>query len=107
MPRLCWSAIVKDESARIERCVRSLLPYVDCAIVLDTGSTDDTPGIIKRMFREAGKQVEVWEHPFEDFAASRNRALEAARNSKIAWDYVLLVDADMELKVENPDWLNG
>jgi len=107
MPRLCWNAIVKDEGARIERCVRSLLPYVDCGIVLDTGSSDGTAGIIKYLFNQAAKPIEIYHAPFENFAASRNRALEVARDSKIAWDYALLVDADMELKVEKPDWLNG
>ena len=36
--KLCWNAIVKNESARIVRCMESLVPYISCAVVVDTGS---------------------------------------------------------------------
>jgi glycosyltransferase involved in cell wall biosynthesis len=105
--KLAWNAIVRNESARIERCVRSLLPYIDCAVVVDTGSEDPTPDLIQQLFTQAGKQLELHRAPFIDFAQARNAALKAARESKLEWDYLLLADADMELKVERPDWING
>lgn len=108
--KIAWSAIVKNEEAVIERCVRSLLPHVDYAVVVDTGSTDTTVGKITRLFTEADKQVEIYHAPFENFSQARNVALQRARESSMAWDYLLLADADMELQVNNPDWtkkLNG
>src|SRR5215831_9303448 len=105
--RLIWNAIVKDESARIERCVNSLLPHIDAGIVVDTGSTDGTPGIILELFDKAQKPLEIHSTTFVNFEQSRNEALRRARNSNLAWDYALLVDADMELVVEDPNWLNG
>src|SRR5215467_908022 len=95
--QLFWNAIVKNEAPRIERCVRSLLPVVDGAIVIDTGSSDDTPRIIRDLFGEAGKPLEIFSAPFENFEQARNAALRAARESTLPWDWLLLVDADMEL----------
>ena len=106
--RLCWNAIVKNESARIERCVKSLLPFVDCAVIVDTGSTDNTCSLILDKFEKAGKPVEIHTAPFVDFSQARNEALRRARESKIHWDYLLLADADMELVVKQSDcWPNG
>lgn len=108
--KLAWNAIVKNEEARIERCLNSLLPHVDYGIVVDTGSTDTTVGKIVRLFAEADKPVEIYHAPFENFSQARNVALQRARESSLAWDYLLLVDADMELRVRDPGWtkkLNG
>lgn len=95
--RVCWNAIVRNESARIVRCMQSLIEHIDCAVVLDTGSTDDTIELIKDFFEMHRKPVEVYRHPFDDFSQSRNRALFFARESNEDFDYILLCDADMEL----------
>jgi glycosyltransferase involved in cell wall biosynthesis len=105
--RLCWNAIVRDESARIERCVNSLLPHITCAVVVDTGSTDDTVALLLELFTAADKPLELRYAPFTNFAQARNEALRRARLSPLDFDYLLLADADMELKVERPDWCNG
>ena len=101
---LAWNAIVKDEARVIERCINSLLPYIDGAIIADTGSKDGTPDIIRRMFESAGKPVEiVHDVPFHDFSSARNAALDAARKSTLGWSELLLCDADMELVVPDRD----
>ena len=108
--KVAWSAIVKDESAIIERCVNSLLPHIDGAVILDTGSTDGTPEVLERLFDQAGKPLELHHSQFLDFAHARNLALAAARASSLEYDYLLLADADMELVVDDPNWskkLNG
>jgi glycosyltransferase involved in cell wall biosynthesis len=108
--KLAWSAIVKNEAAVLERCVKSLLPHIDCAIVADTGSSDGTQQLLARLFTEAHKSLQLASVPFENFAQARNEALKVARNSPFDWDYLLLSDADMELVVDNPKWaekLNG
>lgn len=108
--RLVWNAIVRNESARIARCVDSLLPHVDGAVIVDTGSTDGTQEVIRQAFEAAGKHVTIQQAPFEDFSQARNVALRALRESSVAWDYALLCDADMELVVDDPSWtskLNG
>jgi glycosyltransferase involved in cell wall biosynthesis len=105
--RLAWNAIVKNEAAIIDRCLSSLLPYIDCGIVVDTGSTDGTQDLITRHFQKAHKIVEIYQAPFVDFEQARNEALRRARESPLNWDYLLLADADMELRVKDPNWING
>jgi hypothetical protein len=101
-PRLCLSMIVKNEAARIERCLLSVKPWLHSAVVCDTGSTDATMGLIRDIIPGA----QVWPAPFIDFSQARNDALGYAAAGNMDWDYLLLVDADMELVVEDEGWLD-
>lgn len=88
--------IVKNESAIILRCLKSVLPYIDTWVIHDTGSTDRTQSIIREFFEDVkidGKLVEV---SFRDFEFNRNLALTDAMAQE-GVDYVLLIDADMLL----------
>ena len=100
MPKICLNMIVKDEAANIGRCLASVMPFIDCGIIADTGSSDDTIKIIKNWAKNKGKVIEVAEGPFLNFSQARNMALHQARTSSLEWDYLLLIDADMELRAE-------
>lgn len=79
--------IARNEAHSIARCLRSVQPWVDEMIVLDTGSTDDTVMIAESL----GARV----HHFtwcDDFSAARNAALE-------------LSDADWNLVLDADEWL--
>jgi len=105
--KLVWNAIVKNEVAIIGRCVKSLLPHIDGAVIVDTGSSDNTVALLQHLFDAAGKPIEIQHAMFVNFELARNMALHCARNSRLQWDYLLLCDADMEMKVTRPDWLQG
>ena len=108
MPKtLCLSMIVRNEGARIERALASLAPYLNFFVIIDTGSTDDTIEKITNFFREKKIQGLIGKTEFHDFSQARNIALEAARHAPIQSDYILLCDADMELKVNDPTWLDA
>ena len=80
----CLVVIARDEAARIERLLRSVAPWVDSMLVLDTGSVDATPSLAAA----CGARVEHF--PWcDDFSAARNRALELANA-----DWHLVLDAD-------------
>lgn len=103
--KLIWNAIVKNETARIERCMTALIDHVDGAIILDTGSTDDTILLINNFFAKHGKPCIIAMGQFIEWSQARNDALAVARSSTtLPWDYLLLVDADMELVVTDPNW---
>ncbi|RTL43958.1 MAG: glycosyltransferase [Burkholderiales bacterium] len=82
--RLALVVIARDEAGRIARLLDSVRPWVDEMLVLDTGSTDDTPAVAAAR----GARVEhfTW---CDDFAAARNRAL-----ALCAADWHLVLDAD-------------
>jgi len=65
--------IARNEARCIERCLNSFAPHVDRLLVLDTGSTDDTP----HRACAAGAQVQAFTW-VDDFSAARNAALDAA-----------------------------
>lgn len=95
--RLCLNMIVKNESAILERCLLSVRPYLSCYVICDTGSSDETIEIIRDSLVDLPGQVH--EIPFLNFEQARNQALELARTSDLEFDYLLFIDADMELVV--------
>ena len=87
---LSLSMIVRDEEARLGKCLRSVQGFADEMVVVDTGSTDATVAIAEA----AGARVEQIPWP-GDFAPARNQALEFLKG-----DWVLVLDADEQLRPE-------
>jgi glycosyltransferase involved in cell wall biosynthesis len=95
-PTLCLNMIVKNESKILTRMFDAVLAIIDCYCICDTGSTDNTPEIITEYFLTKGIPGKIVHEPFQNFAHNRNVALWACKGMS---DYVLLLDADMILKV--------
>lgn len=75
--------IAKNEADNIERCLQSVVSWVDEIIVLDSGSTDDTVQISKRYTDK------VYETDWQGYGIQKQRALSLATG-----DWVLNLDAD-------------
>lgn len=75
--------LTKNEAAQIGDCIDSLRPWVDCVVVLDSGSDDDTCAIA----RERGALVV--QRPFDNYAAQRQAALDC-----LDAEWILFLDAD-------------
>jgi tetratricopeptide (TPR) repeat protein len=88
-PKICLSMIVKDEEHVIRRCLDSIIPFIDSWVVVDTGSVDDTPKLVKDALGHL--PGELLHEPWIDFSTNRNQSLEVARKYG---DYVLFIDAD-------------
>lgn len=78
-----------------------MVGHIDYWVVVDTGSTDNTPHIIESFFAEHGIPGELHRREWRNFAHNRNEALQLAQGKA---DYLLLSDADMTLSVIDPDW---
>lgn len=89
---LTLSMIVKDEARTIERTLASVRPFIDRWSIVDTGSTDGTPDVVRRAL--AGVPGELSEAPFVDFETTRNLALARCGAGS---DFLLWLDADDEL----------
>jgi GT2 family glycosyltransferase/tetratricopeptide (TPR) repeat protein len=90
-PDLSLCMIVRDNARTIEACLSSIRPWVDEMVVVDTGSTDQTPAMAQRL----GARV----HHFlwcDSFAAARNESLRHARGRWIFW-----MDSDDTIDPEN------
>jgi len=89
-PSLSLCMIVRDESYFLRDCLAQAAGFVDEIVIVDTGSTDDTP-VIAREFTDR-----VFSYSWQnDFAAARNHALEQAIG-----DWIIVLDAD---EVIEPD----
>ena len=97
-PTLCLNMIVKNESKIITRLFDSVINIIDCYCICDTGSTDNTVELIKTYFENKNIPGKIVNEPFKNFAHNRNFALKSCLNMS---DYVLLMDADMILKITN------
>ena len=90
---VCLAMIVRDEASVIQRALLSVRPYIDCWVIHDLGSTDDTCEIIQNSL--VGIEGKLEHHTLEHFGEARNRLLASA--SQYA-DTVLMLDADEELQ---------
>jgi len=86
--------IVCNEAAFIERCLESVKPYISSWVIVDTGSTDDTKKIIRRVMK--GVPGKLHDRPFTDFGSNRTEALALAKGTA---DWLLLLDADETVEV--------
>ena len=91
-PTICLNMIVKNESNIIHRLFDSVLKWIDCYCICDTGSTDDTVNKITAYFESKNIPGKIVIEPFKDFSHNRNVSLQACNGMS---DYVLLLDADM------------
>lgn len=80
--------IVKNEERILARCLDSVQGLAGEIIVVDTGSTDQTPAIAASYTA----QVIPFDFTFIDFAAARNHAL-----SRASGRWILMLDADETL----------
>jgi hypothetical protein len=89
---ICLSLIVKDENGpHLRRCLESVRPFIAAWAVVDTGSTDGTQELIRSLLADIpGQLIErAW---VDDFAHSRNQALDLARESGA--EFAMVLDAD-------------
>jgi glycosyltransferase involved in cell wall biosynthesis len=81
--------IVKDAAPEIlARCLASVRPLIDFWIIVDSGSTDGTPGVVRSVLHDI--PGELHERPWVDFGHNRSEALRLARAHG---DYTLIIDA--------------
>lgn len=91
-PLLSLVMILKDEATGIRAVLEAALPYVDCATILDTGSTDGTQAIVKEVC--STNNLSLHEEPFVDFATSRNRVMELDAQRSFPTVFQLMLSGD-------------
>jgi len=93
-PALSLCMIVRDEEEMLPGCLESISGVVDELVVVDTGSADDTLGIVERYGNLAKVRTNLRKVPWkDDFSAARNVSIEAA-----AGEWILWMDADERLR---------
>ncbi|MEX0671805.1 MAG: hypothetical protein WD068_00450, partial [Candidatus Babeliales bacterium] len=88
-PLLGLVMIVKDEAHWVAKGLATIAPFIDYWCILDTGSTDGTQDLIKEALKDVPGQL--YQEPFIDFGASRNRVLALAGENAV---FVVTLNAD-------------
>ena len=96
VPSIAAVLMVKNEEKNIEKTLKSVVGQVDCIVIYDTGSTDETVNIIKKFSEIQKINLYLKQGIFVDFATSRNSCLDFADTVNV--DYLLLLDSNDELK---------
>ena len=90
---VCLVMIVKNEESTIERCLRSVTPFIDTYSICDVGSTDNTKGVIREVMKSAGVEGVIRDHPWENFGHNKTLSLLTARkHCPRGWSWVLEAD---------------
>lgn len=96
-----FTMIVKDAGPLFEKVLQNNLHNIDRWTILDTGSTDGTQEVIKRVL--ACKKGRLYEEPFVNFRESRNRCLDlAGKNCK----YNMMLDDTYVVEGKLRNFLN-
>ena len=89
--------MVKNEAHVISNALRSVKPFIDHWVIVDTGSTDNTKDIIANEL--AGIQGELLDIPFKNYGYNRTEVFKAAYDKA---DYMLVLDADDIFHMNKP-----
>lgn len=93
--------MVKNAGPLFENVLTENLPFIDRWTILDTGSTDGTQDIVRRVLEK--KKGMLFEEPFINFRESRNRCLDlAGKNCK----YLLMLDDTYAMRGDVRSFLN-
>jgi glycosyltransferase involved in cell wall biosynthesis/SAM-dependent methyltransferase len=89
--RICLNMIVRNEAHIIHELIASVADHIDSWVIVDTGSTDGTQDLIRRLMAERGIPGELFERSWRNFGSNRTEALELAQGRG---DYIWVMDAD-------------
>lgn len=94
--KICLVMIVKNESAVLDRSLKSAAAFCDYALICDTGSSDDEfytqDDIIRTYYEETN--FKLIHRPWVNFASNRTMALRAAEQHFPDADFLFMLDAD-------------
>lgn len=93
--------IVRNEEKDLPRCLETFLPTVDCAVILDTGSTDRTMAVAEDLLKRSGikyilkKYLDASDEQGRlcDFSKARNEYIKILEEN-MDIDYIVSADAD-------------
>lgn len=105
--------IVGNEAKVIERCFDSIERYIS-AYIINANGTDNTAQLVKDYWEKRSIPGRIHTDAWENFRDNRNLALRYGREfirdelkENLSKWYLLMVDADYILNIENTDWINN
>ncbi len=100
MKRLCLNMLVVNQRQALNRCLDSVAPHIACWSISDAGSTDGTQEFVRSYFAALNLPGELHQLDCDNFPRARQEAFDRARELKLSYDYVLLMDLEPEFEAE-------
>jgi len=103
--RVLLVSIIRNEEKALPRLLDSVRSIVDGVVLCDTGSTDDTLGVIDKWSQQhVDIPVHVFSDTWENFGHNRTLSIEHAKSviplAEQPYTFMLFLDADMVLQHE-------
>ena len=103
--RICLNSMVGNEAKTITRMLESVAPYIDYYVIQCNGKEDNTKQIIDDFFESKDIPGFTYETTWEYPGYNRDLALQKALKAEHNCDWILRMDADERLHVdEDFDW---
>ena len=99
--KIVFNAMVKNESKIILRMLESVYKYIDYWVIQDNGSTDGTQQLINGFFKEKNIPGFLYYEPWQYPGYNRNHTLQRCLQAPHNCEYVLRLDADEVLEVDD------
>lgn len=98
--KICMNAMVGNEENTIVRMLESVVGYIDYYVIQCNGKKDNTRQIIDNFFAERGIPGFTYEIDWDYPGWNRDHTLQTALKADHGCDWILRMDADEQLKVE-------
>lgn len=103
--KICLNSMVANESKTILRMLESCYRYIDYWVIQDNGSTDGTQDLIRNFMAEKQIPGFLYETKWEYPGFNRDHTLQTCLNSDHGCDWILRMDADEQLSIDDDfDW---
>jgi glycosyltransferase involved in cell wall biosynthesis len=99
-PTICLNMIVRNEAHIVHELLDVVAPYITSWVIVDTGSDDGTPDVIRNHMADLGIPGQLHERQWRNFGHNRSEALTLAQGHG---DYIWVMDADDTI-VGTPDF---
>lgn len=104
-PKICMNAMVGNEAKTITRMLESVAPHISYWVIQCNGKEDNTKEIIEKFFNDRGIPGFTYEIDWNYPGWNRNHTLQRALQANHACDWILRMDADERLHIdEDFDW---
>ncbi len=105
--KICLWTHVQNEASIIEKMLESAVDYIDYWVLVDNGSTDGTQEIILKFFAKHNIEGKLYQSEigWKGHGVNRQHSWDFLENTDHGCDYILRIDADEGIAVEEDfDW---